>query len=77
MTAVPRPGYRLGAPWAGRWNVVLDTDASAWGGSGYRIGTEADPHAGRTEWQGQPCSFEIDLPPLAVVWLTSDRPAAG
>ncbi|MER3453394.1 MAG: 1,4-alpha-glucan branching enzyme, partial [Acidimicrobiia bacterium] len=34
LTPVPRPGYPLGMPRSGRWQVVLDTDAGAFGGSG-------------------------------------------
>ena len=36
FTPVPRPGYRVGLPWGGEWEVVLDTDAATWWGSGHR-----------------------------------------
>ena len=38
FTPVPRPGYRVGLPWAGEWEVLVDTDAPAYGGSGFRGG---------------------------------------
>ena len=34
FSPVPRPGYRVGLPRAGGWREVLNTDASAYGGSG-------------------------------------------
>ena len=72
LTPVPRPGYRVGVPWAGPWDVVLDSDSGSWGGSGYRtssgvsLGTDGS-------WQGQSHSAVVDLPPLGVVWLASSR----
>ena len=74
FTPVPRPDYRVGLPWAGDWQVVIDTDAPAFGGSGARgvvptvAATDAEP------WQGQPASAVLDLPPLAVVWLAAPSP---
>ena len=74
MTPVPRPGYRVGLPWAGEWDVILDTDHPRFGGSTYR-GLEADhlTATGDLHWQGQPASAMIDLPPLAVVWIAARR----
>jgi 1,4-alpha-glucan branching enzyme len=74
LSPVPRPGYRLGLPVPGRWTKVLDTDASAYGGSDAFAG-QPDVEATDAPWQGQPCSAEIDLPPLAVTWWgTGPRP---
>jgi 1,4-alpha-glucan branching enzyme len=51
FTPLARPGYRVGLPWAGEWQVVLDTDSGAFWGSGHRgadvsaamnVGAEAD-----------------------------------
>ncbi len=36
MTPVPREGYGLALPAAGRWREILNTDAAAYGGSGAR-----------------------------------------
>ncbi|MGD9704948.1 MAG: 1,4-alpha-glucan branching protein GlgB [Acidimicrobiia bacterium] len=74
MTPVPRPGYRVGLPWAGAWEIVLDTDAPNFGGSTYR-GLEQVSLEGTTDvlWQGQPASAMVDLPPLAVLWLAAAR----
>ncbi len=34
FTPVPRPGFRIGVPQAGRWREAVNTDATAYGGSG-------------------------------------------
>ena len=34
LTPVPRQGYRIGVPAAGRWREVLNFDAPLYGGSG-------------------------------------------
>jgi 1,4-alpha-glucan branching enzyme len=74
FTPVPRAGYRVGVPWAGEWKVLLDTDGWYFGGSGSR-GSEHDTlqATGDLEWQGQPASLIVDLPPLAVLWLGARR----
>ncbi len=68
LTPVPRTGYRVGLPSAGRWVELVNTDATEWGGSG--MGNAGAVEAERTPWHGQPCSAELTLPPLAVLWLT-------
>jgi len=73
LTPVPRHGYRVGMPWAGSWEVVLDTDAVVWGGSGARGAALAVESESATPWQGQPASALVDLPPLGMVWLAATR----
>jgi len=73
FTPVPRGGYRVGLPWAGTWEVVIDTDAAHVGGSGF-AGGRRTVEAEALPWQHQPCSAAIDLPPLATVWLAAHRP---
>jgi 1,4-alpha-glucan branching enzyme len=73
LTPVPRHGYRVGMPWAGDWEVVLDTDAAAWGGSGARGAGTMVSAASDVPWQGQPASAVVDLPPLGVIWLAATR----
>ncbi len=79
FTPVPRPGHLVGLPWSGEWEVVIDTDASRYGGSGFAggYGDGGTRHvwaSADTPWQGQPASATIDLPPLATVWLAAQRP---
>jgi 1,4-alpha-glucan branching enzyme len=70
-TPVPRDDYWLGVPEPGEYRKVLDTDASAYGGSGY-WGTErvtADAHP----THGHPFRLRVSLPPLAAVFLRPER----
>lgn len=64
-TPIIREGYRVGAPEAGWYEEILNTDAQTYGGSnvGNRGGMEAEP----TTWQGRPNSLCVTLPPLATV----------
>jgi len=73
FTPVPRPGYRVGLPWAGEWTVLLNTDLPEFGGSnaGPLMATIT---AGEIPYQGRDCSLEVDLPPLGVVWLAANTP---
>ncbi|MFV2195875.1 1,4-alpha-glucan branching protein GlgB [Nocardiopsis sp. LOL_012] len=67
FSPVPRPGLRVGLPSGGRWNRVLDSDEPRFGGSGYE--GPAHVQAQEREWNGQPFSAEITLPPLGAVWF--------
>jgi len=67
FTPVVRREYTIGAPRAGRWQEVLNTDATGYGGSGYHHLEERHTRAG--EWHGRPQHLLLDLPPLAVVVL--------
>ncbi|MBI6949908.1 1,4-alpha-glucan branching protein GlgB [Pseudomonas sp. AO-1] len=67
FTPVPRQSYRVGVPFAGRWNELLNSDADTYAGSNYGNGggafTEEVPS------HGQSLSLELNLPPLAVLIL--------
>jgi 1,4-alpha-glucan branching enzyme len=66
-TPVPRPGYVFGAPAAGRYRKLLDSDSPAFGGSGYSQQNETD--AWQEEFRDFPARIRIDIPPLAMtVW---------
>jgi 1,4-alpha-glucan branching enzyme len=67
FTPVPRYGYRLGVPVAGRWREVLNTDAPVYGGSGMGNGGQA--YADATPSHGLPASVMLTLPPLATIML--------
>jgi 1,4-alpha-glucan branching enzyme len=65
FSPVPRR-YRVGLPQSGAWKEVINTDAEVYAGTGRSNGTvQAEQHP----WQGQPFSIELELPPLAVLWL--------
>ncbi|MDP9020270.1 MAG: alpha amylase C-terminal domain-containing protein, partial [Actinomycetota bacterium] len=70
LSPVLRSGYRIALPSGGAWRQVLNTDAAAFAGSG---AGEAQPiHADEVPWTGLPCSTELTLPPLAVLWLVPE-----
>jgi 1,4-alpha-glucan branching enzyme len=67
LTPVPRPGYRAGAPLAGRYTLVLSSDDQHYGGSGYGLERELETES--VPWQHQPVSLLVSLPPLGAVLL--------
>jgi 1,4-alpha-glucan branching enzyme len=71
FTPIPREGYRIGCPLPGDWEVVLNSDAPEWGGSGYtvppRFAATAEP------MHGFPQSLKLTFPPLGMLIL---RPVA-
>ena len=71
LTPVPRPGYRAGAPLPGRYSLVLSSDHPSYGGSGYELPGEVETEA--VEWQHQPLSLRVSLPPLGAL-LLAHRP---
>jgi 1,4-alpha-glucan branching enzyme len=73
FAALPHEGFRLGLPWAGRWEEVLNTDAEVYVGSG--VGNLGSVEATSDQpWHGQPASAVLRLPPLATVWLRAPNP---
>ena len=69
FTPVPREAYRVGMPHAGRWKVLVNSDASEFGGSGYPLPDSVDTT--ETPWHGRDHSALLVLPPLALVVLRS------
>jgi len=67
FSAVPHEGYRLGLPFAGRWDEVLNTDAEVYFGSG--VGNFGGVDATEEMHHGQPASATLRVPPLGAVWL--------
>jgi 1,4-alpha-glucan branching enzyme len=63
--------YRVGLPFAGEWEEILNTDASEYGGSG--VGNYGSVTAVEESWAGRPASAELTLPPLAGLWLRLKR----
>src|SRR5258706_10368838 len=71
LTPVPHNNYRVGVPYPGHYEELLNTDAGFYGGSnvGNLGGTDADA----VPMHGHAQSVPLTLPPLAAVIL---RPAA-
>ncbi len=67
FAAVPHGDYRLGLPSAGEWEELVNTDATAYAGSG--VGNLGAVTATAEGHQGQPASATITVPPLATLWL--------
>ncbi len=67
FTPVPRLHYRLGAPRAGVWHEILNTDSELYGGS--NLGNGGRLEASTAPSHGQPFSLELTLPPLGTVLL--------
>jgi 1,4-alpha-glucan branching enzyme len=67
LTPVPRYGYRVGLPEGGEWEVLVNTDATVFAGSGTDVGPVLTTEA--KEWHGLPHSTVLTLPPLGVVYL--------
>ncbi|WP_131670350.1 1,4-alpha-glucan branching protein GlgB [Pseudomonas parakoreensis] len=67
FTPVPRQSYRVGVPFAGRWNELLNSDAETYAGSNYGNGGGAFTE--EVASHGQSLSLELNLPPLAVLIL--------
>ncbi|HXC64441.1 MAG TPA: alpha amylase C-terminal domain-containing protein, partial [bacterium] len=65
FSTLPRR-YRVGLPQGGAWTEVINSDLQVYAGGGVGNGTV---QAEATGWQRQPCSVELTLPPLGVIWL--------
>jgi 1,4-alpha-glucan branching enzyme len=61
LSGADRPGYRIGVPKYGAWEVVLDTTMA---NGGHR---SAEP----MPWHGFDQSLTVDLPAMSVVWLVN------
>jgi 1,4-alpha-glucan branching enzyme len=73
LSPVVRDRWRVGLPAAGRWREVLNTDSRFYAGSD--VGNGDGVVAQEREWNAQPWSAELTLPPLATLWLVPDAGA--
>ena len=71
LTPVPRDHYRVGAPAAGAYKEILNSDAAEWGGAGYP--TRQRVVADQSPFHGFSQSIELSLPPLSALVLAPDR----
>lgn len=68
----PHEGFRLGLPWSGEWEEVLNTDAEEFGGSG--VGNMGVVTAQEGAYHGQPAFADVRVPPLGVLYLMPKMP---
>jgi 1,4-alpha-glucan branching enzyme len=73
FAGVPHEGYRVGLPYAGHWDEVINTDAATYTGSG--VGNLGRIEADASPWHGQPASAMLRLPPLGTLWLRFAPPS--
>jgi len=69
FTPVPRVNYAVGAPRAGYWRELLNSDAGIYGGSG--MGNFGGVQAAPVGAHGRHHSLTLTLPPLSIVFLKS------
>jgi 1,4-alpha-glucan branching enzyme len=74
FTPVPRANYRIGVPQPGFWRELLNSDASAYGGSG--IGNLGGVESSPSLTHGFADSITLTLPPLGVLYLQHTERAA-
>jgi 1,4-alpha-glucan branching enzyme len=67
FTPVPRLGYRVGLPQAGRYKEIFNSDWPQYGGSG--VENPGEILAEEIPWQSASRSAMLDLPPLGVLYL--------
>jgi 1,4-alpha-glucan branching enzyme len=73
FTPVVRERYRVGAPRAGAWRELLNSDAPFYGGSG--IGNLGRVQSEGVPWHGREQSLLLTLPPLGIVVLKPEEAA--
>ncbi|MCC7282979.1 MAG: 1,4-alpha-glucan branching protein GlgB [Acetobacteraceae bacterium] len=75
FTPVPREGFRIGLPRAGRWRELLNSDAACYGGS--NVGNLGSVAARDDPAFGLPASASLTLPPLACLYLAPEGSCDG
>lgn len=71
FTPVPRFAYRVGVPEKCYYREILNSDSQQYWGS--NLGNAGGVHAEETPWNGKPCSMNIILPPLSVLYFKPGR----
>jgi hypothetical protein len=74
FTPVPRHGYVIGAPRAGRYDEILNSDSNAYGGS--NVGNDGAVQTDPVASHGYPQSLRLTLPPLGFLLLKPEPAAA-
>lgn len=63
--------YRVGLPFEGEWEEILNTDATEFGGSG--VGNMGSVHTESIPWNGRSQSAVLQVPPLGVLFLSPKK----
>ena len=67
FAGIPHGNYRVGLPFGGQWDEIVNTDALEYGGSG--VGNFGAVKADEVGWNGRPYSASLELPPFGTVYL--------
>lgn len=70
FTPIGRTEHRIGLPFEGTWQELLNSDATIYGGTGE--GNQGAVTATKEPHHGQPCSATINLPPFGCVFLRGE-----
>jgi 1,4-alpha-glucan branching enzyme len=75
MIPVPLVRYRIPVADSGRYRIVLNSDDVCYGGSGYPSNDDGDRDFAAIEgdWKGKKYYVEVNLPPLAGVYIQKIR----
>lgn len=73
FTPVPRIKYRVGVNQSGTYIERLNTDSSIYTGSG--VQNPQVMHAQDVPWQYRDYSIEVDIPPLATIFIELQKPS--
>jgi 1,4-alpha-glucan branching enzyme len=71
FTPVPRFAYRVGVPERCYFREILNSDSRDYWGS--NLGNSGGVQGEDTPWHGKPCSINIIIPPLAIVYFKPVR----
>ena len=71
FTPVVREGYRIGLPYSGGYQELINSDSETFGGS--NVGNAGYVESDDFAWMNQPYSVELTLPPLSVIVLKPNR----
>ncbi|OKL50151.1 1,4-alpha-glucan branching protein GlgB [Boudabousia marimammalium] len=67
----PHENYRVGLPFGGQWDEILNTDSVDYGGSG--VGNMGLVEGEEVPWNGRQYSVSLRIPPLGALWLAPHR----
>ena len=67
---MPQHNYRVGVSFDCPWTEILNTDSTAFGGSGQ--GNSGGVHATPIPHHGRPFSLNLTLPPLGALFLRAE-----
>ncbi len=67
FSGIPHTDYRLGLPYAGKWEEIFNSDAIEFGGSG--VGNLGCLETEEIGYNSRPYSVNMQLPPYGVIYL--------